>query len=134
MPQEAAQPHIPHALIVDDNEILVGYLKRRIGAWPCLTATDLDAGLELARAYEPAVIALDNRLPDGLGLELIAEFKKAAPGAIVMMISNVMDDEERALARQRGAVVAWTKSNLQMVAEYIIAVLSVRAAVPASSG
>jgi two-component system, OmpR family, response regulator len=59
------------------------------------------AGEYLLQA-EPAIVLLDNRLPDGFGIDFIGSIKKQHPAAKVIMISGV-DAAARDVAIENGA-------------------------------
>lgn len=51
---------------------------------------------------EPALVLLDNRLPDGFGLDYIGDIKRQYPSTKVIMISGV-DAAARDVAMENGA-------------------------------
>lgn len=51
---------------------------------------------------EPAIVLLDNRLPDGFGIDFIGSIKKQHPAAKVIMISGV-DAAAKDVAIENGA-------------------------------
>lgn len=120
-------PRTPFALLIDDDEILMQTIKRRLG-WPALTATTLAAGLELARAYQPDVVVLDDFIGDERGFDHIEAFRAAAPRAALMMMSGLLDDAEGMDALRRGAVACWPKSELGTLRDVVASMLSVRGA------
>jgi two-component system, OmpR family, response regulator len=65
-----------------------------------------------AEAYleetQPSVVILDNRLPDGLGLDFIPYLKKAQPAIKVIMISG-FDKAVEDVALENGADIYLTK-------------------------
>lgn len=64
----------------------------------------------------PSLILLDNRLPDGLGVDFISYIKKSLPGVKIIMISGV-DPEAEDAALEIGAdsflAKPFTKQQLQ---------------------
>jgi DNA-binding response OmpR family regulator len=72
-----------------------------------------------ARTYlgqeKPAVVLLDNRLPDGLGIDFISSIKKSHPETKVIMISGT-DGAAKDVAIENGAdaflVKPFTKVHL----------------------
>lgn len=68
--------------------------------------------LAAAEAYlqetQPSVVILDNRLPDGLGLDFIPIFKKAQPALKIIMISG-FDKAAEDVALENGADIYLTK-------------------------
>ena len=61
----------------------------------------LDAG-EYLKKQQPAVILLDNRLPDGFGVDFVSYVKKHYPSTRIIMMSGV-DAEVRDVALENGA-------------------------------
>ncbi len=68
--------------------------------------------LEKAEAYlketEPSVVILDNKLPDGFGIEFIPFLKKGHPGIKIIMISG-FDKAAEDAALESGADIYLTK-------------------------
>jgi two-component system, OmpR family, response regulator len=88
------------ALIVDD-EIDVCYLLSGILHSRNIQSTSVHSIAEAKKVLEtehPAVIFLDNHLPDGFGVDHIADFKRAKPNAKVAMITayDTKTDKENA--------------------------------------
>ncbi len=48
----------------------------------------LEAAKEYLAAQKPALVMLDNRLPDGLGIDFIADIRKQYPDIKILMISG----------------------------------------------
>ncbi|MEO6490054.1 MAG: response regulator [Ferruginibacter sp.] len=69
---------------------------------------ELDHVKTLAKAVvyleqkQPSVVILDNRLPDGLGMDFIPHIKKVHPGLKVIMISG-FDSSAADVALENGA-------------------------------
>ena len=57
---------------------------------------------------EPAVVILDNKLPDGLGMDFIPHIKKVHPGLKIIMISG-FDNSAADVAIENGADTYLTK-------------------------
>lgn len=68
--------------------------------------------LAAAEAYlqetQPSVVILDNKLPDGLGLDFISSFKKAQPAIKIIMISG-FDKAAEDVALENGADIYLAK-------------------------
>ena len=62
---------------------------------------------EYLKNQEPAVILLDNQLPDGLGVDFISYLKKKYPAIKIIMISGLGSARDVALAN--GAEVFFEK-------------------------
>src|SRR5687768_4314746 len=84
-------------LVVDDHEVvrqgLVALLDRRAGFEVVAQAgTVADAVAEAAR-FEPDVVIMDVRLPDGSGIEACREIRAARPETRVVMLTSYPDEE-----------------------------------------
>lgn len=64
-------------LLLNQNEIVVDHVKTLTGAKKFL------------ETEKPSLILLDNRLPDGLGIDFLAYLKKNFPEVKTIMISGV---------------------------------------------
>ena len=62
----------------------------------------LSAAEEYLQLEQPAVILLDNRLPDGFGIDFITHIKKNYPAVKIIMISG-FDGSARDVALENGA-------------------------------
>ena len=90
----------PQALIIDD-EADICYLLKGILRQKNVNADyagSLAEGKEFLRHNDPAIIFLDNHLPDGFGLDHIREFKEANPSSKLVMITahDTFMDREKA--------------------------------------
>lgn len=65
---------------------------------------NLAAAADYLKDEQPAVIILDNKLPDGFGVDLIPEIKKAYPSLKIIMISG-FDKAVKDVALESGADV-----------------------------
>lgn len=76
----------------------------------------LSAAKEFLEKEVPSLILLDNRLPDGLGVDFISYLKKSLPSVKIIMISGV-DPEAEDAALEIGAdsflTKPFTKRQLQ---------------------
>ena len=78
------------SLILDDQGLVVNHVKT------------LSAARQFLEKESPALILLDNRLPDGLGVDFIGYIKKSIPDVKIIMISGV-DPEAEDAALEIGA-------------------------------
>jgi DNA-binding response OmpR family regulator len=78
------------SLILDDQGMEVDHVKT------------LSAAREFLEKEVPAVILLDNRLPDGLGIDFINYIRESLPDVKIIMISGV-DPEAEDAALETGA-------------------------------
>lgn len=94
----------PKALIIDDETdicfLLSGILKQK-NFQTTMAGSLSEAQKILENETEPAVIFLDNHLPDGFGVNYIATLKKKFPSSIVIMITahDTVADREKATAQ-----------------------------------
>jgi two-component system, OmpR family, response regulator len=68
------------------------------------TAITLKEGLELVEKVRPAIIFLDNNLPDGLGWDYIDVIRSKIPGCRINLISAFHFDQNR-----------WLKENVNII-------------------
>ena len=93
------------ALIVDDESdicFLLNSILKQKNIKSRLAGTLAEAE-KLIEKQSPSVIFLDNRLPDGFGIEQISHFKKKLPDTRVIMITAYDNPSERQKAYQEGA-------------------------------
>jgi len=79
-------------LIVDDHEVvrqgLVALLDRREGFQVVAEAGTVAEAVEQARKFEPDIVVMDVRLPDGSGIEACREIRADLPGTRVVMLRS----------------------------------------------
>jgi CheY-like chemotaxis protein len=91
-------------LIIDDEidicYLLSGILKQK----GCLTnyVNNLADAVVALKNADPAVVFLDNHLPDGLGVDFAAEIKKNYPTTKIVMITAYDTIEDRQQAFKKG--------------------------------
>jgi DNA-binding NarL/FixJ family response regulator len=93
-------------LIVDDNAAVSSALRSymsRVGWTVVITASDADHGLRLAAEHEPEAIVLDNRMPGGDGIGVLADLRRACPHAAIVMHTSEDTRDLREAARRLGA-------------------------------
>ena len=99
------------SLILDDKGLVVEYVKT------------LSAARQFLEKEAPALILLDNRLPDGLGVDFISYVKKSLPDVKIIMISGV-DPEAEDAALEIGAdhflAKPFTKKQLQESIKHLL--------------
>ncbi|MFU2210206.1 sigma-54-dependent transcriptional regulator [Solidesulfovibrio sp. C21] len=94
-----------HILLIDDDAILketIGALMRRLGhafTW----AGSLDEGRRALVHGRFDVVLLDLRLPDGYGLDMMAELRSAPSTPEIIIVTGQEDPEGAALAIKSGA-------------------------------
>jgi two-component system, NarL family, response regulator DevR len=116
-------------LVVDDHEVvrqgLVALLDRRTGFQVVAEAGTAAEALEQARRFEPDLVVMDVRLPDGSGIEACREIRSELPNTRVVMLTSY-PDEDAVLA----AIVAGASGYLlkQVRARDLVAALETVAA------
>jgi len=93
-------------LIVDDHDMFADSLRVALSAEPDLTVVGTAATLAEARSMvvstAPDVVLLDHRLPDGLGVDSIAELKTLRPDAKIVVLTAVAEDSMLVTATEAG--------------------------------
>jgi two-component system, NarL family, response regulator DevR len=84
-------------LVVDDHEVvrqgLVALLDRREGLDVVAEAGTVAEAIAAAARYEPDIVVMDVRLPDGTGIEACREIRAARPETRVVMLTSYPDEE-----------------------------------------
>jgi DNA-binding NarL/FixJ family response regulator len=126
-PTEGAPPRT--LLVVDDHEVvrqgLVALLDRRAGFQVVAEAGTAAEAVEQARRFQPDLVVMDVRLPDGSGIEACRDIRSEFPDTRVVMLTSY-PDEDAVLA----AIVAGASGYLlkQVRARDLVAALETVAA------
>jgi two-component system, NarL family, response regulator DevR len=84
-------------LVVDDHEVvregLVALLSRREDFQVVAEAGTVAEALAGARRFEPDLVIMDVRLPDGSGIEACREIRAELPATRVVMLTSYPDEE-----------------------------------------
>jgi DNA-binding NarL/FixJ family response regulator len=84
-------------LVVDDHEVvrqgLVAMLARRPNFQVVAEASTAAESVELARRFQPDLVIMDVRLPDGSGIEACREIRAELPSIRVVMLTSYPDEE-----------------------------------------
>jgi DNA-binding NarL/FixJ family response regulator len=84
-------------LVVDDHEVvrqgIVALLDRRDGFEVVAQAGTVAEAVSAAAKFEPDVVIMDVRLPDGSGIEACREIRAARPETRVVMLTSYPDEE-----------------------------------------
>ena len=84
-------------LVVDDHEVvrqgLVALLDRRPGFEVVAHAGTVREAISQAARFEPDVVVMDVRLPDGSGIEACREIRATRPETRVVMLTSYPDEE-----------------------------------------
>jgi two-component system, NarL family, response regulator DevR len=84
-------------LVVDDHEVvrqgLASMLDRRPGFQVVSEASTAAESIEMARRFQPDLVIMDVRLPDGSGIEACREIRAELPQTRVVMLTSYPDEE-----------------------------------------
>jgi two-component system response regulator DevR len=84
-------------LVVDDHEVvrqgLVSLLQRREGFQVVAQAGTVAEAIGAAERYQPDLVVMDVRLPDGSGIEAAREIRAEHPDTRVLMLTSYPDEE-----------------------------------------
>ncbi len=84
-------------MVVDDHEVvrqgLVALLDRREGLDVVAQAGTVAEAIAEAARFEPDLVVMDVRLPDGSGIEACREIRAARPATRVIMLTSYPDEE-----------------------------------------
>ena len=90
-------PSVMRLLVVDDHEVvqqgLVALLDRREGFQVVAEAGTVAEAIEAARRFDPDIVVMDVRLPDGSGIEACREIRAELPSTRVVMLTSYPDEE-----------------------------------------
>ena len=100
-------------LIIDDENQLRGLLARIIGleGYEVIQADSCKAGLKQVEQQNPDVIICDVRLPDGSGVDLIAEMKRLGPLTEIILLTAHGNIPDGVQAIKNGAFDYITKGD-----------------------
>ena len=84
-------------VVVDDHEVvrqgLVALLDRREGLQVVAEAGSVAESLEMSRKFQPDIVVMDVRLPDGSGIEACREIRSELPATKVVILTSYPDEE-----------------------------------------
>ena len=127
---EAASDRIG-IVLADDHPLIRGGLKRVLELEPDLAvvgeAGDVDGALTLTRVYQPKVVVLDLNMPGEPTLTAIPQFREAAPGSAIVVLTMEAEPgfARRALAAGARGYVLKERAESELV-EAIRAVIAGR--------
>jgi DNA-binding NarL/FixJ family response regulator len=91
------EAHPLRLLVVDDHEVvrqgLVSLLDRREHFQVVAEAGTAAEAVEMARKFEPDLVVMDVRLPDGSGIEACREIRAEFPNTRVVILTSYPDEE-----------------------------------------
>jgi two-component system response regulator DevR len=84
-------------LVVDDHEVvrqgLVALLGRRAEFQVVAEAGSVAESIEQARRFQPDIVVMDVRLPDGSGIEACREIRAELPSTKVIILTSYPDED-----------------------------------------
>jgi len=84
-------------LVVDDHEVvrqgLVALLARRDRFQVVAEAGTVEEALDATRRFQPDLVVMDVRLPDGSGIEACREIRAEYPATRIVMLTSYPDEE-----------------------------------------
>ena len=96
MPEQPEQRPL-RLLVVDDHEVvrqgLVALIDRREKFQVVAEAGTVEEALDAARRFQPDLVIMDVRLPDGSGIEACREIRAELPATRVVMLTSYPDEE-----------------------------------------
>ena len=107
MTTEPTAPRTLTVVVVDDHEVvrqgLVAMLDRRPGFQVVGEAGTVAEAIEVTSRFQPDLVVMDVRLPDGSGIEACREIRANLPETRVMMLTSYPDEEAVLAAIVAGA-------------------------------
>ncbi len=118
-------------LIADDaavvRERLVAMVSEIPGVAVVAEAGCVQETLRAVREHKPQVVILDLSMPDGSGLDVLAQMRREQLEAVVLVLTNYPYQEYELLARERGASAFLDKSREFMKVTELVRDLAARA-------
>jgi DNA-binding NarL/FixJ family response regulator len=97
MTTEPTTPRTMTVVVVDDHEVvrqgLVAMLDRRPGFQVVGEAGTVAEAIEVTTRFQPDLVVMDVRMPDGSGIEACREIRATLPATRVMMLTSYPDEE-----------------------------------------
>ncbi len=103
----------PRAVIVDDHAVVRDWLVQKleaVGFEVCASSATLEEGLGAILTHRPDLAVVDNRLPDGRGIELCRQVSNAAPEIELILHTGMISPLEESQAHQAGVTRIALKS------------------------
>lgn len=96
---------LPAVLVVDDDQNLRRILEAKLqrGPFAVFTASDLASAVSALTDREYAVVVLDERLPDGSGLDKLPALLDLSPSSAFVLITAYEETAMRERAAEAGA-------------------------------
>lgn len=96
---------MPAVLVVDDDNNLRRILEAKLqrGPFKVSTVSDLASAISALEDRTFAVVVLDDRLPDGSGLDVLPKLRGIAPSSAFVLITAYEENAMRQRAADAGA-------------------------------
>lgn len=97
-------PRIRSALVIDDDKDVCFLLKKTLTHYNLHVATahSILQGRDCLHEVKPQLIFLDNSLPDGRGIDFVAEIRSFDPSIKIIMITGDPDLGLEQIALEKG--------------------------------
>jgi len=121
--QPVAQRHL---LVIEDDRLLRESLLRAAAGstdWRTLAADSIFAARQVLANHSLDAVFLDLGLPDGDGLPLIAEFRKANPLCEILVITVFAEERRVIRALEAGATGYILKADLADYADRLVSII-----------
>lgn len=123
LPQSAPRRHL---LVVEDDRLLRESLLRAAAEatdWQVLAANSVGSARKTLEQHRIDAVFLDLGLPDGDGLPLIAEFRKANPACEILVITVFAEEKRVIRALEAGANGYILKADLADYADRLVSII-----------
>jgi DNA-binding NarL/FixJ family response regulator len=103
----------PRACIVDDHAAVRQWLTNKLetlGIDVCGVAESLEEGLDALTRQRPDLAVVDNRLPDGRGIDLCREISALQPDMTLILHTGMISPLEESQAHEAGVTRIALKS------------------------
>ena len=106
-------PALLRACIVDEHAAVREWLTGKLdslGVETSAAAGTVADGVEVVRTHRPDLVVVDNRLPDGRGVDLCREVSGLLPGLHLILHTGVISPQEESQAYEAGVTRIALKS------------------------
>lgn len=95
----AVAQNAPRILLIEDEEVFARAVTKRLrqAGYECESAQTIADSRALVRQFQPDIVLLDMRLPDGNGIDLLGEFAASATPVVVMTAYGDISDAVAAM-------------------------------------
>jgi len=116
VPEPPSPPRPTELLMVEDEEFFARAVAKRLGkaGYSCRTAGTLDKARECCRERMPDMIILDMRLPDGSGLDFLAELRNGPGAEVPVLVLSAYGELDDAVAAMKLAASDYLKKPIDL--------------------